>query len=288
MAGIIEKFSRSWQLAGESLDVLRSDTELLVLPVLSGIATAIVAGFFWFQMNEWGVLEPGEAQTSGLLYGWLFGFYLIQYFVVIFFNTALVGAALIRLDGGDPTIRDALGIPVRRLGAILGYAILSATVGILLRIIADRAGFLGRIFAGLAGLAWSAATYLVVPVIAAENLGPVDAIDRSVTLLRKSWGESLIGNAGVSLVITTLSGGVLLIGVLGSGGFFSRGENLLATTWLAAWFVPFILLIIVGSALSSIYGAAVYYYAASGNPPDGFDRALLRDAFLPKAERSAF
>jgi hypothetical protein len=150
----------------------RASPSLLLLPLLSGVATAaLAAAFVWLGMST-GTFQAMHEQGPGAglsvdIYIWLFIFYIVQYFIVYFFNTALVGAALRRLAGEDPTIRSALGIAVRRIGPILGYAFISATVGMILRLVAERLGFIGRIIETSVGLAWTVATFLVVPVLAA-------------------------------------------------------------------------------------------------------------------------
>src|SRR5207344_793143 len=139
--------------------------------------------------------------------------YLVQYTVISFANTALVGAALIRLRGGDPTVADGFRIASQRLVPILGYALIAATVGTALRVITERVGIIGRIVISLIGFAWTIATYLVVPVLAAEDIGPVDAVKRSTQLLKSTWGEQLVGNAGVNAVFGLMMFGVFLVGI---------------------------------------------------------------------------
>src|SRR5262249_37193960 len=126
----------------------------------------------------------------------LFAFYFVQYVVIIFFNSALVGAALMHLRGERATLGDGLRIAMSRLPAILGYAVIAATVGMILRAIEERAGFIGRWIAGLLGAAWSLATFMVVPLLVSQQIGPIDAVQRSAQLLKRTWGENLIGNAG--------------------------------------------------------------------------------------------
>jgi hypothetical protein len=48
---------------------------------------------------------------------------------------------------------------------------MSATVGIILHLIERRAGILGRIATSFIGIAWSLATFFVVPVLILENKG---------------------------------------------------------------------------------------------------------------------
>jgi serine/threonine protein kinase len=118
-----------------------------------------------------------------------FAFYLATSFVIVFFNTALISCALIRFDGGNPTLGDGLSAAVARLPQILGWALLSATVGTILKQVEERVPLVGKFVIGLVGMAWAILTFMVVPILAAEGLGPIAAVKRSTSLLRKTWGE---------------------------------------------------------------------------------------------------
>ena len=89
-------------LAKQSWEVLKADKELLALPIMSFIASAIVAASFVVPMFFIGE-EPGA-----IGYVVMFLMYVALAFVTIYFNTALVSAADERLQGGDPTIATAL------------------------------------------------------------------------------------------------------------------------------------------------------------------------------------
>ena len=158
------------------------------------------------------LFTDGQVRPLGMIVAFLF--YLVQYTVIFFANTALVGAAMIRLQGGDPTLADGFRIASKRLGTIVGYALISATVGVVLRAISERLGFVGRIIIGLVGFAWHVATYLVMPVLAAEDIGPVDAIKRSSSLLKRTWGEQIVGNASIGAVFGLFMVGAILAGAL--------------------------------------------------------------------------
>ena len=287
MADSMSRFSRSWLLIKASMEVLRNDNALLVLPAISSVVTLLVAGgFIAMAMSNGTFAAMHAAHPRGSIplefYAWMFCLYVVQYFVVIFFNTALVGAAIILLGGGRPTVWDALRLAVSRIGAILGYAIISATVGVLLQLVAEKLGFVGRLIAGGLGLAWTAATFLVVPILAAEGIGPMEAIERSSELLRKTWGENLIGNAGISLVMSMISGTIAFIGFGGGFLLFKRGYEVLGVALISAAGTAFLLVVLVGAALAAIYSAAVYWYAASGKPPVDFDGDLISAAFTRK------
>jgi len=193
--------------------VLRADKELIVFPVLSTIAVTIVMISFAVPMFMTGVFEHGFVRGGGtpiasIVLG--FGFYTIQYTIVFYCNSALVGAAMIRLKGGDPSIGDGFRIANKHFVSIVGYALLAATVGIILRNFARR-GFIGRIVASVFGLAWNIATFLAVPVLVVEGVGPIEAVKRSTQLLKKTWGEQIAGNLGIGAAFTLAFFGALAL-----------------------------------------------------------------------------
>src|SRR5690606_27675167 len=160
-----------------SAAVLRSDRELMVFPVLSGLATLLVLASFALPTLALRLFSSGLS-VGGVLLG--FAFYFCTYSVMIFFNCALVGAAMIRLDGGDPTLADGFAAARSRLGAIFGYAAIAATVGVLLQSMkAKDNNFIVRLVGSGLGLAWTLATFLAVPVLVSRDVGPIDALKQS-------------------------------------------------------------------------------------------------------------
>ena len=196
---LMEKLSDSWHLVKTSASVLRQDKELLWLPVMSCLATLLVLASFAFPMMS--LYESAGPESQGLVF-WVTGFlfYISQYFVIFFFNSALVGAALMRLEGRDPTLKDALGHAMGIIMPLLGYAFIAATVGMVLRAIQERSGFLGQVVAGLLGMGWTVATFLVVPVMVSRQTGPVESIQESAKLLKKTWGQNVAGHLGFGIV----------------------------------------------------------------------------------------
>jgi hypothetical protein len=279
------RLSRSWSLVKASAGVLRSDKELLVFPLVSSIVALLVAASFILPLFGLGLMEDwmGEGGLEAAAYVFLFCFYLAQYFVIFFFNSALVGAALIRLDGGDPTVRDGLRIAWERKGAILGYAAIAATVGMILRAIEERVGFVGKIIVSLIGTAWTVATFLTVPILVAQNVGPVDAVKDSVALLKRTWGENLIGQGGLGLAFTLIFLAVLFVGMGLTAVLFAAKVPWLGAGMIGMTVLALLALALVQSALSGIYSAALYRYAVAGDSPQGFDAGTLQSAFQPKS-----
>lgn len=283
---MFERFSRSWELIKASASVLRQDKELLWFPVFSTIAALLVIASFMGPVVVWQMGHPEQElmgeDLSPLWFIWMFCFYLVQYFVMLFFNTALCGAAMIRLNGGDPTLRDGLAIAWSKVGSILGYAAIAATVGLILRAIQEKSEWLGRLVAGLLGAAWTLASFLVVPVLVTRDVGPLEALKESAVLLKKTWGENLIGQGGVGVVFALMylalwivCGGLLVVGISTQSGALMMLPILLGI-------VGTVILALIQAALQGIYAAALYRYATGAPPAAGFDANLLSQAFRAK------
>ncbi len=282
---MFERFSRSWQLVKASGSVLMQDQKLLVFPLISAVSAILVLACFALPLFGLAAMD-GLSRGNGVWgigsYVLGFLFYLSQYFVVFFFNAALVGAAMIRLDGGTPTVRDGLKIAMSKWQSILGYAAIAATVGILLRALQERVGFLGKIVVGMLGAGWTVATYLVVPVLVADDVGPVQAVKQSVTLLKKTWGENVIGQVGISSAFALIQLAVVIFGVL---LVIAAVMTKSITAIVVAVFIAFtmlILAVLIHSALSGIYAAALYRFASDSRQTAGFDAQTLAGAFAPK------
>src|SRR5579859_6177568 len=282
----VEKKGRlrtGWTLAAQSLRVLMLDKSLLVFPLLSGVASFLVLASFVGGIWASGYSSHGDAMADTAAWALLFAYYFASYFVIVFFNSALVACAMIRFRGGSPTLADGMRAARERAPQIVAWAFFAATVGVLLRIIAERVGFLGRIVIALLGAAWTVATYFVVPVLVVEELGPFDALKRSTAIIRKTWGESLVSNVGIGLV-TTLVTALLVI----TTGILSAvlAVKLSSLGVAAAGAVLVLLIIVVGalvsSALSSIALSASYLYATEGKVPKVFADAGLQYAFAAR------
>ena len=279
---MMAKLRNSWELVKASARVLQADKELIVFPLISGVALIVVSASFFLPLFVFGSGFSVPEEGGGVLgYVLLFLFYLVQYTVIFFFNSALVGAAMIRLEGGDPTVGDGLRIAFQHLGAILGYAAIAATVGVILRTARERAGGLGKIVVGLVGMAWSLATYLVVPVLVTRNVGPIEAVKQSATILKRTWGEQIVGGGGIGLVFGLMFVALAVIAVPTVIFVFTTGQTALIAAVVAVFVLAFILLALVNATLSGIYSAALYRFATQGDA-GRFDDQLMRRAFLPK------
>jgi len=283
---MFDRIGTGWELMKQSFGVLRHDKELVLFPVMSGIACLLVVVSFavplwsmpWFRH----AVENKEVQQNPVMWVLLFAFYVVNYFVIVFFNAALVSCALKRLAGGDPTIGYGIREAMNRLPQIAAWALVSGTIGFLLKAIESKNEKLGSLVASLLGAAWAIATYFVVPVLVVEKVGPWEALKRSTSLIRRTWGEALVGNMGISLIIliAMLPGiamivlGIVLAAVTSQMAFTVAGVVAGAIWMLGAS--------LVSAAAQSVLLTALYLYASEGTVPSQFDAALLQKAFAKK------
>jgi hypothetical protein len=277
---MFESFSRSFTLIRESWKVLSLDKEILLFPVLSGIALLIVLISFVIPLFFSGLItEAGPAALGAWYIPVLFLFYLLCYFIIIFFNAALIACARIRLTGGDPVFRDGIRSSVAHIVPIFLWALVSATVGLILRLLEDRFNnLIGQIVLSLIGAAWSLITYFVIPVMIFEEKGTFAAMKESIGLFRKAWGESIIGQASISIIFVILA----LVGLIPVGIALLAGSSTAFVVLLAVYVIYLAVLMVIGSALQGIYNTALYLYAKNGTVPEAFTREIVETAFVPK------
>jgi hypothetical protein len=286
--GAMGKFSRSWRLVKQSFAILRSDKQLMLFPVLSAVSclivTAMIAtgGAFLMLPARAAALAAGERfnpnQSPMFLLG-MFTLYVVNYFVIVFFNVALVGVANSRLVGGTWTFRDGIELAWERKGTIFQWALVAATVGVILRTLEERMGLIGRIIMRIIGIAWTLACYFVVPVLAFEDLTPIQAVKRSSKLFRDTWGEKVIGGFSLSMVslVLMLPGIGLWLAAMFLGGI----TGLIIGTVLMVLYL--LVLSVFMSAVGGIFNAALYRYACFKQVPPAFDHDLVASAWAPKS-----
>lgn len=284
----MSKLANSWNIMKSSATVLKLDPELMVFPLLSGVAAILVTATFVvpfaFIGEGFGALERMSEDPGYLGYVVGFLYYVVLYSLIFFFNTALVGATMIRLDGGNPTLGDGLNIAFKKMRAILQYAVIAATVGMILRALEERAGFIGRIVIGLIGLSWTLATYLTVPVLVTKDVGAIEAVQESADLFKRTWGEQVAANIGIGLVTFFIFLGMALLAVPLIIFTASINEALLIPL-LLSFAGGFLLLVLFTSALKGVYTAALYRFATTGDPGVHFDATMMERAFRPKKRR---
>ncbi|MEK6974749.1 MAG: DUF6159 family protein [Candidatus Thermoplasmatota archaeon] len=278
------RFARSWDLTKTSFKVVRQDKELLWMPVLSALASLIaiaaIAGVgigtgLWPQTEN----PDGSANYAGAALAFLL--YIALAFVSLFFNAAVVAAANERLGGGDPTVGSALRAAAGKAGKLFLWAIVVATVNVLLQAIRERSGIVGQILTSLAGTAWNLATYFMVPVLLFDDKAIGSSLKRSGGLFKQTWGETVIGQGGLGLagfvvgLVVVLVGFALLfllspLGIVGIVAAIAiAGLALVAT-------------IALFSVLEGVYKAALYRYATTQQVAPGFTSDQVGGAFVQR------
>ena len=280
--------SRSGRATGKlvlsaSWHMLRQDRELLWIPVLGALASLIAAGVFfvpgWFLGGSVG--GSGHHSWAGTVGGVLAG--AAATIVGIFFQAALVFGANERADGGDPTLGGCLRSAWAMRGPIIKWGLLSATVGIASRALEQRCGFLARLIGFRGGLAWAIATFLAVPVLVTENIGPIDAVKRSSHLIKSTWGTGLRTTLRFGAIQVLITLGLVIVGIFG-GASIASGSGVavaIGVVLVVAAVAAFLALMMVMSAVGGYARALIYRYA-SGRPVPGIDPALFTGVFQPK------
>jgi Family of unknown function (DUF6159) len=273
------RFQRSWELTKQCWALLQRNKVLVIFPILSALASLAIMISFIVPIFLSCALQnlqhvQQHAQPTPQAYLLLFCFYFCLYLVQTFFSCALMGAANVAFSGGEASLSVGLSLAWERLGRIVAWSIVAATVGVILRTLEERMGLIGRIVIALLGAAWTVLTYFMGPIIVFEDLGVSDGLSRSVAMIKKTWGEGV----GKGLTFLALSlGGILVL----FGGFFVL---LMVSPTVAVLFVVigFIALATVLSTMDGIFKVALYRYACWAMVPEGFSPELIQSAFAPK------
>ena len=259
---LITRLSNGWSISMCCFKVLKENRDLVLFPILSGASMIVLTGSFViaavFATNIFSNLF--DYDNRGFAYLLAFAFYLINYFIVIFFNVALMHCVRQYFRGEEVVLRDGLSFSVSRLGVILSWSILAATVGTILKIVQEETGIVGKIITGILGVIWNIATFFVVPVLAYENAGPIDAFKRSAQIMKEKWGESLGGNFSFGLVQLV---GIILIAI----PLFLLGSLINVVVGAALAVFASMLIIAIINAAQAIFISAVYHRVAGEEVP---------------------
>lgn len=284
-------FSRSWMITKITFGVINKDRELIGFALLSFIFSAIFSIAMIFPSVVPSLMENGFDKGSLEVYQYLI--LLLTYFglsfIATFFNVCVVYTTKVRFDGGDATFGESLRFAFSRLWIITQWSLLSASVGLVLRLLHDLASRLGKvgeiiakIIIGLLGMAWSIMTIFVVPVLVYEEVSPVEAIKRSVDVIKKTWGESLIRAIGLGLIqllvfVAIIAGCVALCYAL-----YALYDGMGIVIGIGIGIGSLLLAGLVFAVANTVYNTALYVYANNRNVAIGFSEEVVKGAFRQK------
>jgi hypothetical protein len=273
---VFTRMSNGWRIFLDSFAVLRENRQLIIFPILSGLSMMLVVASFviiLFSAAGWDFAAIKD-QGTAVNYMLMFLYYLVNYFIVVFFNTALIHCTHLYFMGEKPTVGQGIRFSMTRIGAIFSWAVFAATVGSILRILQENLGSIGKIITALVGIAWSVTTFFVVPVIAYENLGPLDAFKRSAQLMKQKWGESL--GATFSFGIVQL----LAVFLLAIPSFLA-GWLINPIAGIIVFLIGIFAIAAVMSAAKMIFISSVYHNI-QGDPVKHFNQQMADGLFMTK------
>jgi hypothetical protein len=205
-------------------------------------------------------------------------------FVTTFCNVGFLAMAQAHFRGEQPSVRAGLRFARSRLGTIVRWSLLSALVGGLMRTLEQLPGggeIVARVLGALGGIAWSMATFFVIPILVVEGGKVNESIVRSAAVFRKRWGETTTGSLTIGgfvaiLIIPLMM--LLLIGVVA----LLLGELAVGVMLVALGAGLSTALLAVSSAVSELFQLLVYRETTEGRAPGPFSSEALGSAFQPR------
>lgn len=299
----MRKLTRSWRIFRKSLTLIGKEKKLLIFPVLSACAMLllfilIIAGVVGLVVLAGGTAPEGveaafaDSGTEGgnpALNAVAFAIFALVYLfcmtVANFCNVAFFSEIIRGLGGENVSVSRGFGYALYRLKAIFFWSLLASTIGIILSVLERRAGLVGRIVLKLIGVVWAVASVFAVPAIVCdpELANPFTALKRSASIIRRTWGETLIGFAGlhiitgigVFLLFLAAIAVMALVGAAG-GGAVPVIAGLSVGIVLFLCFFAFCYLV---SVAEKVYVASLYLYATDRDELNLFDEEELAAAF---------
>jgi hypothetical protein len=276
------RFKQGWELTKKSWALLKTNRQLARFPIYAALLALLVV--IVFVGPGLYLIDDDQRIIGGLLVAiGLYG----SSFIAIYFGVALAATADAIFHGREATIADGFAVARSRVGAIAGWAALSALVGLVIALL-QRGGSIGEVIAAsLVGAAWSLITFMAVPVVTFEGTGPWATLKRSATLFKDKWAGQVSGNVAIGGIVF-LAGvlpAILLIGIgvyawsSNDGGGSLAGGAVIVAIGVAILAVSMVIV----HTLRGIFGVALYRFATSGEVAPGYSQAELESAVKIKS-----
>jgi hypothetical protein len=272
-----DRLSNGWNISINSFKVLKENKHLVIFPILSTLSLILIMGSFVVTIlasNGWDFEQLEVSNSSATYFLLLLLFYVVNYFIVVFFNMALIHCTRLYFKGEEATVGDGLRFSFSRIGAIFSWALFAGTVGAILKMIQEESGIIGKIITGIIGIVWSIATFFVVPIIAYENVGPIDAFKRSTKMMKQKWGESLGATFSFGLIY-------IIAFILAAIVFAIFNATLGAIAGVAIAMLLIFIISAIMSAAQTIFVSAVYHNI-NDEPIKHFTQQTIDNLFVKK------
>ncbi|MBT4174168.1 hypothetical protein HOC80_03455 [archaeon] len=290
---ITSVFKNSWGITKITFNVMKEDTELIWYPILASIFSVLFILILLVPTLIVSLLA-GEAQVFGFFeYLAFFAIYFGLAFIGTFFNVCVVYTAKKRFAGGDAKFMESLKFAFSKIHLIALWSLLAASVGLLLRGLESMArkskgigSIVIHILRSVLSLAWAIITIFVVPAMVYDDLTPFKAIKKSISVLKKTWGESLVRHFGLGAIQGAITAAIIFPALIVGALMFLTG-NIIGLGFLFLFVVILVVLVgMVFTVANAIFNTALYEYASTGNIPAGYSKDIMTYAFIEKKKKA--
>ncbi|MCP4475950.1 MAG: hypothetical protein GY821_15580 [Gammaproteobacteria bacterium] len=269
-------FARSWELLKESYRFLNENKDLLILPIISLLATfTLLALMLAAGVTDALTIQPVHMAIIVGIVIFIIGYFILS-FVVLLLNSALIACAAARLQGQSLSISGGIAEALKHIKSLLLWCLISVTIGQLISFIESSHRVIGRVVAMIIGFAWVLCTYFVVPMLILDDLSPVAAVKKSAHIFGKKWRGIVSATALLGLIFFVLLG-LWMLALL----HLPTQKTLLLEVGLPLLILFFITMSVVGSALNAIVRSALYLKMVRNITPQNFDHSLLDKMLIP-------
>lgn len=266
---MMRRIKLGWNLTKKSWSVLKENRSLLLFPIISGITSLIFLlvipiGAIVFTTNETVDLTAGNNGEYVAIAATVLVAY-ITTIVTIFFNVALASAVIEIFHGKEGSIKTGIALAWQRKGAIIGWALVTATVGLLLRLIAEKVPA-GGLIEAIGGFTWAVASWFVVPSLAVEGKGPWQSLKASARTIKARWGEGVVGIVSIGGIIGILLFASIMITVFGA--FLLVSVSAPISAFVLFGLIAFLVIVslsLIASTLRQIFNVAVFLSIKENN-----------------------
>lgn len=278
-----------WLLLKQSFKIIKSSPQLFSYVIISIAITIAIEllfmGLYTMDVMWWHVLSSDSATSDVLFYGSVYLFMLLMTFVTYFYTVALSANVLSTFRGNSSTFAENIAVARKKVPAIITYALISTTIGFILRLIEERLQWLGKLISLILGALWTLLTTFTLPIIADSDKSGVAAIKESFQLFKENWGQTIVsrvalgGLATLFYLLVIIPVTILLLILCAPLGIFGL---LIPLGIFVITMVAFIMLITMAT---NVLNVCLYYYARYNAIPPAFDAELLASVFVEKKKR---